>query len=170
MSPKRAISRSKSSRVLATPIEVPRPSFAWVCTPAFPPTTSRPLGSGIVSSETRDSDQPRQSAKAMLTRHRCWYTLFGVNATRRVPLRARNTLSLPLHRFLSRSIHTPITSSALPSHPSHTPFLSTALPPCTRNTIQIPLRPDAASFKRLYRKRAVRPLARFRPSLTARFR
>jgi hypothetical protein len=59
-------------------------------------------------------------------------------STLRVPLQARNTPSLPRHRFLSRSNHTPITSFASLRHPSHTPSSGSALPTNTKNPIQIP--------------------------------
>jgi hypothetical protein len=59
-------------------------------------------------------------------------------STLRVPLPARNTPSLPLHRVRSRSNHTPITSSPSLRRPSHTSSSGSALPTNTKNPIQIP--------------------------------
>ena len=59
-------------------------------------------------------------------------------STLRVPLRARNTPSLTLHRFPSRSNHTPIPSFASLRHLSHTSSSGNALPTQTKNPIQIP--------------------------------
>ena len=56
----------------------------------------------------------------------------------RVPLRAHDTPSLPLHRSPSRSNHIPITSFASLRHPSHASPSGSALPTNTKNPIQIP--------------------------------
>jgi hypothetical protein len=59
-------------------------------------------------------------------------------STLRVPLPARNTPSLPLHRSRSRSNHTPITSFASLGHPSHPSYSGSALPTNTKKPIQFP--------------------------------
>ena len=70
-------------------------------------------------------------------------------------LRPHTTHSFFLHRFLSRWIDAQITSPTSVRHPHRSRFLLHALPSGVLDTIQNPYH-AAASFKRLYRKRARR--------------